>query len=54
LVVERTDDPPSVGASVAVELPAGAVTVFGPDDGAGDPAMRAERASAEPPPERRG
>ena len=54
LVVERTDDPPSVGASVAVELPAGAVTVFGPDDGAGDPAVRAERASAEPPPERRG
>jgi len=31
LVVERTDAPPSVGESVTVEVPSGAVTLFGPD-----------------------
>jgi putative spermidine/putrescine transport system ATP-binding protein/molybdate/tungstate transport system ATP-binding protein len=53
LVAECTDDPPSVGASVAVELPAGAVTVFGPDDGTWDAAVTA-RPEGGPSAERRG
>jgi ABC-type Fe3+/spermidine/putrescine transport system ATPase subunit len=50
LVVEQTDTPPSVGESVAVDLPAGAVTLFGPEfEGSGD----AETETGAPP-ERRG
>ena len=51
LVVERTAPPPSVGESVAVDLPDGSVTLFGPDfEVSGDP----EGTSAAAPPVRRG
>ena len=46
VVVERTAAPPSVGASVAVELPGGSVTLFGPDfEASADP----ETGTATPP-----
>ena len=51
LVVERTAPPPSVGESVAVDLPGGSVTLFGPDfEVSGDP----DGTSAAAPPVRRG
>lgn len=44
LVAEQTDAPPSVGESVVVDLPPGAVTLFGPDYGA-SPAPRRQSAA---------
>jgi hypothetical protein len=47
LVIEQTAAPPSVGASVAVGVPAGAVTLFGADfessvEAAGAPATHVD------------
>jgi ABC-type Fe3+/spermidine/putrescine transport system ATPase subunit len=50
VVVERTEAPPSVGASVTVHLPAGAGTLFGPEF----EASRDPEPGAATPPERRG
>jgi ABC-type Fe3+/spermidine/putrescine transport system ATPase subunit len=50
LVIERTEAPPSVGASVTVHLPAGAVTLFGPEF----EASRDPEPGTATPPERRG